>query len=179
MVATVIAAGGFAILSRNKASVPVASISAEPSEDASSTADSAVVVELPAAAGTAESENSFSEEPDSASISESCSVSSSSVTVSSGSAVSSSSVAVASGSTAPTAAGNSTAQVAASASTEPTTDSTIQMVTNQTYQIWSTYTGEWENDAPSGLGKINFFNGDVYEGQWKDGIMSGDRKSVV
>lgn len=143
---------------------------------ASSKADSAVVVELPAAASMSESESASSEEPASTNIPESSSVSSSSVTVSSGSAVSSSSVAVASGSTAPTAAGNSTAQVAASASTEPTTDSTIQMVTNQTYQIWGTYTGEWENDAPSGLGKINFFNGDVYEGQWKDGIMSGQGK---
>ena len=155
---------------------PASSEESSAAASASSKADSAVVVELPAAASMSESESASSEEPASTNIPESSSVSSSSVTVSSGSAVSSSSVAVASGSTAPTAAGNSTAQVAASASTEPTTDSTIQMVTNQTYQIWGTYTGEWENDAPTGLGKINFFNGDVYEGQWKDGIMSGQGK---
>lgn len=121
---------------------PASSEESSAAASASSKADSAVVVELPAAASMSESESASSEEPASTNIPESSSVSSSSVTVSSGSAVSSSSVAVASGSTAPTAAGNSTAQVAASASTEPTTDSTIQMVTNQTYQIWGTYTGE-------------------------------------
>ena len=72
--AAVIAACCFAVLNGSKASVPVASASAETSEQASMI-DSAVVVELPAAASAAESESTSREESASTSIPESSSVS--------------------------------------------------------------------------------------------------------
>ena len=36
------------------------------------------------------------------------------------------------------------------------------------------YRGEWRNDKPNGGGRMEFPNHDIYEGEWKDGLMDGE-----
>ena len=161
--AAVIAACCFAVLNGSKASVPVASASAEASEQASMV-DSAVVVELPAAASAAESDSTSREESASTSIPESSSVSSSRMAVSSESekpAASSESKS----------ASNPVNSSVASKTAETSSKHETTNVTEHPIKVGSTnglYTGQWKNDAPFGQGKAVYENGDVYEGGWDE-----------
>ena len=152
--AAVIAVCCFAVLNGSKASVPVASASAETSEQASMF-DSAVVVELPAAASAAESESTSREESASTSIPESSTVSSSRTAVSSESK----------------SASNPVNSSVASKTAEVSVEQETTNVTEHPIKVGSTngvYTGQWKNDAPFGQGKVVYENGDVYEGGWDE-----------
>ena len=152
--AAVIAACCFAVLNGSKASVPVASASAETSEQASMI-DSAVVVKLPAAASAAESESTSREESASTSIPESSTVSSSRTAVSSESK----------------SASNPVNSSVASKTAEVSVEQETTNVTEHPIKVGSTngvYTGQWKNDAPFGQGKVVYENGDVYEGGWDE-----------
>jgi hypothetical protein len=45
-----------------------------------------------------------------------------------------------------------------------------------TYTNGDVYDGEWKNGLKSGQGLYTFTNGDVYDGEWKNGLKSGQGK---
>ena len=48
--------------------------------------------------------------------------------------------------------------------------------TNNNWTGRTVYEGEYKNGKMSGNGKCTFASGDVYEGDWKDGKMNGKGK---
>jgi hypothetical protein len=44
---------------------------------------------------------------------------------------------------------------------------TIQVGTTNAEVRYEVYEGQWENNQRHGVGKMKYFNGTVYEGQWR------------